>query len=308
MPELNREVLPPHSSHLARFCWRLFGIEADLSFRELARRVWKEMNEDDIWGLAAQMSFYFQLAFFPFLIFVMALIGYVPWEHLLENMLDAAGRVLPGEAYALISHQARAIMARESSGLLSLGIAGALWAASGGVVALMGALTRAYDARESRSYLRARAVALLSTVALALLLLTAFALLLAGDWLDAWLASIFGPFLKPIWALGRWLLILLFLLFSAALVYYFLPNVEQDWRWVTPGGVLAVVVWIIASLGFKLYVANLGDYNATYGSVGAAIVFMLWLYISSLILLVGAEINSELDKASSQPGVRRRAA
>ncbi len=308
MPELDGKASSHRGSRLARFCWRLFGIEADLSFRELARRVWREMNEDDAWGLAAQMSFYFQLAFFPFLIFVIALISHVPWEHLLENMLDTAGRVLPEEAHALISRQARNIMARDSGGLLSLGIAGALWAASGGVAALMRALTRAYDAPELRSYLRARAVALLSTVALALLILTAFVLLLAGDWLDAWLASIFGPVLEPIWPLSRWLLIVLFLVFSADLVYYFLPNVEQDWHWVTPGGTLAVIVWIAASLGFKLYVANFGDYNATYGSVGAVIIFMLWLYISSLILLVGAEINSELDKASPQPGVRRRAA
>jgi len=268
---------------------------------ELARRVWAEINDTDVFGLAAQLAFYFLFALFPLFIFIASLVAYLPIQDLIPRVIEIAEPVLPNQgALDLVRGTVDEIVKKSSGGLLSFGLLASLWASSAGIAAIAGALNCAYEVGESRPYWKVRLMAILLTIGLSLLIIVAMALLMFGDHIGAWIAARagLGVVFSILWTIGRWAVILLFLLLAIGLVYYFAPDVEQDWRWITPGSVFAVAVWIIASIAFRIYIANFADYSATYGSLGAMIVLMLWFYITGFVIIVGGEINAEIERAS----------
>lgn len=278
--------------------WTLGG----LSVVEAGKRVGKQISEDEITGYAAQLAYYFLFAIFPFFLFLTALLGYVPIPDLMDRIMALLASVLPAQALSLVEGTLADIIGKQRGGLLSFGILVALWTASNAIASIMVALNRAYGVPEARPYWKARLVAILLTIGLALFLLVSMLLLIFGPQLGNWIAQWvgLGGAFTVLWNVLRWPVILFLVIFSVALVYYFAPNVQQSWKWITPGSVTAVIGWLLASLGFSYYVNNFGDYNATYGSIGAVIVLLTWMYLTAFFLLVGGEINSVIEDASTR--------
>jgi membrane protein len=275
-----------------------------ITLTELGKRTWKESNEDNVFGGAAELAYYFMLALFPMLIFLTSLVGFLPGAQ--EAIFNALSKVVPGEAWKLVSETLTDIITNSSGGLLSFGVLGTIWAASSGVSSVMGTLNTAYDAKEERSFVKMRLTALGLTVALALLVMGGAVLIMFShkfsDWLTAALGL--GDVFTVISTIVGYLIAIALLFFGIGLLYFFGPNVKQQWHWVTPGAVFAVAAIIIGSLLFSVYLKVGPGYSATYGSLGAVIILMLWLYLVGLVLLIGGEINSEVESASGKPVVQ----
>ena len=276
------------------------AFDIPLSWGELLKRTFKEANEDDVLGLAAQLAYYFFLALFPAVLFLLALASFFP----LGNFVDEAVRLLepvaPTNVLAFLEEQLRRLSNADNGGILTIGILGALWSSSAAVVAIIGSLNRAYDIDEARPWWKVRLTAIGLTLALAIFLLFSFTLVVAGPTIAEKLASSLGlgAAFEWSWKILQWPVAFFLGSTAIGLVYYFAPDAEQDWVWITPGAVVATLLWVLVSLGFKYYVASFTDYNATYGAVGAVIVLMLWFYLSALAILVGAELNAEIEHAS----------
>jgi membrane protein len=257
-----------------------------------------EVGEDRCFGLAAQLAFYFLLALFPALLFLVALIGYVPIENALDELLATLGTVAPRELVALLRTQLAAIASGSQAGLLTLGIAGAVWSSSAAMVAIIDALNHAYDVDEWRPWWKRRLVALALTIALAAFIIVSLALLLIGPEAARRAAGWVGvaPMAVLLWSLLRWPVMILLVVFGVNLVYYLAPNRYARWQWITPGAVLATALWIVSSFAFKFYVMNFGNYTATYGAIGGIIVTLLWFYVSGLAILIGAELNGVIQR------------
>lgn len=279
---------------------------APVPWTELARRTVAETLEDGCAGLAAQLAFYFLLGLFPALLFLVSLLSYLPVDPAIESALRRLDAVLPAEVLAIVRTHVEQALSGGSGGLLTLGIAGAVWSSSAAMTAIISALNRAYDIEEARPWWKARLVAIGLTIALTLFVVIAFALVLAGSDLAAWIAGRIGAgrAFEVTWTLLQWPLVLVLVVAAVDLVYRFAPNADAEWVWVTPGSLLATGLWLVASFGFKIYVSNFADYAAVYGTIGAVIVLMLWLYVSGFALLIGAELNAEIDNAlDSRDGV-----
>jgi membrane protein len=278
--------------------WKLGG----LSLRELARRLWHESQEDEILGRAAQLSYYVLLALFPALIVLTALMGLLSVQSYMPELMSYLRNVLPGDALSMVERFLGQVAEGSGANLVSFGGLGAIWASSSGVTAIMEALNVVYDVKEDpRPFWRIRLTAILLTIGLAGFVICSVALVLYGEHIAAWIASWvgLGPLFTRAWIVLQWPVIIALMLTVVACVYYFCPGIEQDWRWVSPGSVFAVGMWIVVSLGFKAYVENFGNYNAVYGSIAGVVVMMLWLYMSGAVLLLGGEINAEIEHAAT---------
>jgi len=271
-----------------------------LSWPEIFRRTWKECLEDNCLGMAAQLAYYFFFALFPALLAMLALASYFPLETLVDDILRLLGGFAPPEVLTIVTDQIRKISAGQQGGLLTFGFLLALWSSSAGMIAIIDTLNRAYDVQESRPWWNVRLTAIALTIGLALFTLVSFALVLLGPTAGRWLAETtqLGDVFVRAWTILQWPLVFAIVSAAIAIVYYFAPDVEQDWVWLTPGSIFATVLWLAASLGFKLYIANFGNYTATYGTIGGVMILMLWFYISGLAILAGAEMNAEIEHAS----------
>lgn len=270
-----------------------------LTVWELSRRVWQEIQEDEILDRAASLSYYFLFALFPTLLFLATLLGLLPGADLMKTLMDYVARVLPGDASSLVHRTLDEVVSGASRGLLSVGVLAALWAASNGTASIIVALNVAYGITDHRPWWRQRLVAVALTVALSVLTLTALLLLVFGERLGEVVAGWvgLGPLFTRLWNVLRWPAAIAFALTGITLVYCLAPTARHRWRWVTPGSVFALGAWLAMSVGLRLYVRYVGDYNATYGSIGGVILLMLWLYLSGVALLVGAEIDSQVERA-----------
>jgi membrane protein len=284
-----------------------------LTWRELARRTLADTLEDDCPGLAAQLAFYFFLSVFPALLFVVSLLGYVPVETRLAGAVAQLESFLPREILQFLREQIDEALAGRQGGLLTIGIVGAIWSSSSAVTAIITALNRAYDIDEWRPWWKRRLLAVALTIALALFVVVAFVFVVGGGDLAAWVADRLGfsEWLARVWTIVQWMLAIALVVAAVDLVYYVAPNADTPFVWVTPGALLATVLWLLTSLGFKVYVQNFSNYTAVHGTIGAIIVLMLWFYLSGFALLVGAELNAEIDKALhprqlQQPGERKK--
>lgn len=274
------------------------------SWRALLRSTWREMIDDDITGLAAQLAYYLFLALFPAILFLLALASFFPLDDVTDDVARALRPVASPQVLAIIEDQMRRIADDNNGGLLTFGVAGAVWGSSAAMVAITGALNRAYDIEESRPWWKVRLVAIALTMGTALFVLVALSLVLAGPSVATFLGELTGwgaPFAWA-WSVLRWPLAFALVSTAIGLIYYLAPDVEQDWAWVSPGAIGATALWLVVSLLFKVYVANFTDYGAAYGTVGGVIVLLLWFYSSSLAVLAGAELNAELERATSRTG------
>jgi membrane protein len=282
--------------------WSLGG----LAVKELARRVWTEIQDDDVLGQAAELSFYFLLALFPLLLFLTALLGHFTQSaELRDSLLDYFRRVVPRSAFHLVVTTIDEIGKGAGQGKLSLGILGSLWAASSGVAAIAEGINRSYDIKESRPWWKARLIAVLLTLALAIFTLVSFLLVVYGGIIGEWIAQHFGlaHTFSDFWNIVRWPIAILIALAAFDLLYRFAPDLKRmRWAWTTPGSLVAVALWLLVSLGFRLYLRFFNSFNATYGSLGALIILMLWLYFSGAAILIGAEVNSEIEHAAARAG------
>ena len=272
--------------------------DVPLPWGDLFKRTWGDISKDNVMGLAAQLAFYFLLALVPALVFVVSLVSFLPADPI-QAMLQQLRTVAPAGVTQILEDQLIEIMAGDHGGLLTLGILATVWSSSAAMVAIIDVLNRAYDIDESRAWWKVRVTAVLLTIATAVFIVIAFGLVMVGPMVSEWVARQAGiPQIEWIWKIGQWPLVFMLIVFGVGLVYYFAPDAEQEWEWITPGAVLATLLWLVASLGFRLYVTNFSDYNETYGSLGAIIVLMMWFYLSAVAILIGAEFNAEIEHAS----------
>ena len=266
---------------------------------QVLKRTWKEAGDDNVGLLGAGVAFYLFLAFVPLLASVVLTYGLIAEPETVASHIQALARTLPQEAAAIIGDQLKAITGGESSGhgfglLLAIGIA--LYGASKGATAIVTALNIAYEVKETRGFIARTALALAITIGMVAMLLVAALSISAVSFIEHLL-----PFSSPI--LHVVLQIISVVVAAAivsggiALVYRYGPDrPNAPWTWITPGSAVATLLWILASIGFSLYVSNFGNYNATYGSLGGVIVFLTWLYLTGYIILLGGELNSELER------------
>lgn len=273
----------------------------------MAKRVWIEIKRDDVFGDAAKLAYYFLLALFPLLIFLASAIGLVigsgtGMRHALFGYL---GRVMPSSAFQLIDTTMWEVSSASGAGKLSFGFIAALWAASNGMGAITQALNTAYDLKETRPWWKQRLIAIALTAGLSLLIIGAVVIVFGGSKIVDYLAASygFGVVFIVAWRILQWPIALAFMLLAFALIYYFAPDLhEQDWKWITPGSSIGVGLWLAVSFALKAYLHFFDSYSKTYGSLGAVIVLMLWLYVTGLAVLIGGEVNSEIENAAAQRG------
>ncbi len=283
--------------------WKLGG----LTWQSLAKRVWADIGKDDILGRAAQLSYYFLLALFPLLLFLMSVIGLILGSEtgLRHSLFNYLGKVLPSSASELVSTTVFEVSSASGGGKISFGILAALWAASNGMGAISESLNVAYHVKETRPWWKQRLIAVGLTVALAVLIITALVIVLYGGKIADGLANSYGlgGGFTFAWKLLQWPIVLVFLFFAFALIYYWAPDLEdQDWRWITPGSLVAVVLWLLVSFGFRLYLNYFNSYSKTYGSLGAVIILMLWFYFTGAAILIGGEVNSDIEAEAARQG------
>jgi membrane protein len=262
---------------------------------DLARRVVHEIIDDNCFGLAAQLAFYFLLALFPALIFLVAVIGALPVDGVMADWLATLSRVAPPEVLEVIRSQLAAVRAGDQASLLTIGILGAIWSSSAAMQAIITTLNAAYDLQDRRPWWKSRLLAIGLTLALAVFMVIAQGLILLGPWVADLITAQTGVPVSPVWTVLRWVLAGLLIITALDLIYHFAPDAESEFTWITPGSLTAAGLWIAASLGFRFYVVQFSDYAATYGTLGGIIVLMLWFYLSGLAILIGAEVNAEID-------------
>jgi membrane protein len=242
-------------------------------------------------------------------LFLLAVASFFPLSNITDDVGRSLGPFVSPQVLELIKEQMRRLANNENGGLLTFGVAGALWSSSAALVSIVGAVNRAYDIDEGRPWWKVRLVAIGLTLGVALIVLVALSLVLVGPGLAAKLGQTTGwgaPF-EWTWLILQWPLVFALVSTGIGLIYYFGPDAEQDWAWITPGAVAATMLWLLVSLLFKVYVANFTDYEGSYGAVGGVIVLMLWFYVSGIAILTGAELNAEIDMPprTAKPRVRR---
>lgn len=266
----------------------------------------KDFLDDDMPTYASALAYQIFFSLFPFLLFLIALIGFFNLPDFFAWLQQQAALVVPAEAMDEIAPIILQLQ-NEQGGLLSVGIVVAIWSASSGIRSAMHALNVAYDVKEGRPPWKRIPLSVLYTIGLALLLMLVAGLMVTGPAAMRWAAAQFGmeEAVVTVWTWARWPVAVLVMVLVVAIVYYVAPDVEQEFRFITPGSVLAVLVWIAASAGFGYYLKNFGNYNAMYGSIGAIIILLLYFYLSAAVLLFGAELNAVIEHnapAGKDPG------
>lgn len=275
------------------------------NIRGFLNELFARIRDDQIFNGAAALAFYFTLAIFPTFVVLMALIAYLPIEHVGDAIMDLLRQALPGEAAQMFTGVVDQVTRQRRGGLLSLSIAGTLWAMSTGMYGLMQQLNVTTRAPEARGMLHARATALGLSLLFLVLVIGASTLVVLGGVIQDWLGARFGfsTALLTAFAAMRWVIIVSALALGFSLLYWLGPNVKRPLRWITPGSVTGVAVLVAGSLAFATYVAHFGNYNAVYGGIGAVILLMLWLNVVGLAILLGSEIDALVDgrRATSRP-------
>jgi membrane protein len=264
------------------------------------KRTVAEFREDNLTDWAAALTYYAVLAIFPALIVLVSILGLVG-ESATQPLIDNLGTVAPGPAQEIFTSAIENLQGDQGAAgvLFVIGLLGALWSASGYVAAFMRASNAIYDMEEGRPIWKTLPVrVVLTLVLLTLLAITTIAVVLTGG-LAQRVGDIvgLGSTAVTVWNIAKWPVLLVVVSFMFALLYWAAPNVKHPgFRWISPGGVLAVIGWLIASGAFALYVSNFGSYNKTYGALGGVVVFLVWLWISNIMILLGAEFNAELER------------
>jgi membrane protein len=278
----------------------LDALRVPLSWREVFRRVGTAIYTDNLLGWAAELAYYSFLALFPALLFFVALASFFPIHDFTGQVVSTLSPFAPAEVLKLLQDQLNQISKSNNGGLLTLGLVGTIWSASSGMSSVISTLNQVYHVQEGRSWWRVRSTAIGLTIALAVFILVSFALVLVGPAAADKIADMvgLGAAFRWTWKIVQWPVLFLLVATGIAMVYYIAPDVKQEWVWITPGSVLATIIWLLVSLGFKWYVSAFANYQATYGAIGGVIVALLWLYLSGLAILIGATMNAVIEHAS----------
>jgi len=285
--------------------WNLQGA----SLKTVAMRTWKSLMADQIFNRSAELGFYFLFALFPTLLCASSILGLAARSafKIYDRLLDYLALVLPTSALGTVLNTFNETTAASTSGKITFGLVAAIWSASVGISAVQGTLNAVYKLEDRRSYIRARisAIVLIGTISLCL------ASMFSGDFAAAWahhripdhaLSETVAMAAK----LSGWFLASAFLALSFSLTYYWAPDLRSRcWCWLTPGSTIGMVGWLLSSIGFRIYLHYFNTYSVTYGSLGAVIILLMWFYITGLMLLLGAEINSEIAAAAAAAKLER---
>ena len=287
-----------------RTLWHVHGIP----IRVLIRRIWNALIEDRIFGHAAELAFYFLFALFPTLLCASAVLGIAARSaHLMYvELLDYLALVIPAAALGTVVRTFNETASAASSGKATIGLIVAVWSASAGMSAIQDTLNAVYKIVDSRRFLWARLCAIGLTFLMTLMVSLGLGALLGADYAsriierrvsDAALRDAADAAMQG----AGWMVAGFLLLLSFSVVYYWAPDVKaRRWHWLTPGSVIGILGWILASLGLRLYLHYFNSYTLTYGSLGAVIILLMWFYITGLVILLGAEINSEIEAAAAE--------
>ena len=295
-------ILEPPTPIQRLSLWKLGG----LTPWQLSRKVGEQISANNLFGRAAELAFYFLFALFSLILVMMTVFGLFEAHRveLQNNMLSYFADFLPSTAFQLLRTVATDLATNASGGKLTFGIVFALWGVSGGINSIISALNSVNDVRESRSWCKVRTIALGLTLLITIQLLAALFLVLVSSDFVGWLGTKLGlhPVVVLVWKAIQGPAAIFFVSTSCSLIYYFGPNLKgRHWHWMTPGTAFGAFVWLVASLGFRIYLHLSNHYSATYGSVGAVMILLLWLYISGLAYLLGGTINAEIQRAAT-PG------
>jgi membrane protein len=282
-----------------------------LPLRSIAIRTWNAILADRLFGRAAELGFYFLFALFPTLFSASSLLGLAAKsaDQIYDRLLHYLALVIPTSALGTVLQTFNQTTAAATPGKVTFGLIAAIWSASVGVSAIQDALNQVYKIPERRSYIRARIYAIFLTILLTILITLTLSTMLGGDFVagiadreihERIIAFIAGSAARLIgWTVATCLLAL-----SFAVLYYWAPDLRtRRWHWVTPGSVVGILGWLLASLGLRLYLHFFNSYSITYGSLGAVIILLTWFYITGLMLLVGAEFNSEIEAAAAEASI-----
>jgi membrane protein len=282
-----------------RSLWDFEGASAKLVWK----RTFQAMTNDNLLSRAAEMGYYFLFALFPTLVCMSSILGLAARQasQIYDSLLHYLALVVPGSAYTIIIETFNQAAAAATGGKITLGLVAALWSASVGFAAIQDGMNTVYKVRESRPYWKARGAAILVTVLLSVMVTVNLGVLLGGDFI-ARLAyvRIWHHALATATALAvhlvQWTVASGLLLLQFSTIYYFAPDLKaKRWHWMTPGAAIGISGWVVSSLGLRVYLHFFNSFTITYGSLGAVIILLTWFYITGLMLLLGAEINSEIQ-------------
>jgi membrane protein len=267
-----------------------------VSWREFLSRLYKELSDDDAMGQAAQFAYWALLALFPFLISLLSFVAYLPVPHLSERLLALMAEVVPPEGMILVRKIVLPIVEKQRGGLLTLGLLGSLWSASSAFSTFVSVINRTLHLQETRPWLKRQVLAMVMTVGLSAFIMAAMVLLVMGPQLAQALAYLvgLGETFKAAWGILQWPAVFALVVLALSILYRFAPSEPRKWCCLAPGAIVASILWVAVSYGFAYYVRHFGAYNKVYGGIGAVVVLMLWLYLSGLSVIIGAEVNAQL--------------
>ena len=270
--------------------------------KEALWRTIEDVNGKHTLQMAAALSYYFVMSLFPALILLSAILAYLPAHDLLSQAFLLMGGFVPRDTLALVQKVLLDVVSPNRSTFLSFGIVGIVWTASGGFSATIEALNIAYEVEENRPFWRTRPLAIGLTLIVGLLMLTALGVMILGPDFGAWLARKLhlSWLFAIVWPYVHWIVAVGFTVLSVEFLYFLAPNVKQRFWSTLPGAILAVGCWIGLSYGLGIYFRNFANFNKTYGTLGAAIALMIWLYWTGFFMLLGAEVNCQLAKETKK--------
>ena len=257
--------------------------------------------------MAAALSYYLALSLFPAMILLSAIVAYLPVPNLLDHALDFIARVLPSDSTGLISRVLRDVVTPDPKFVLSFGILGTLWATSRGFAAAIEALSMAYDVRDDRPFWKTTLLALGLALTTGVLLVIALVVMVLGPRFGGWIAGMvhLSRFFVLLWPYARWTIAVGFAVMAIEILYFYAPNAKQRFRNTLPGAVCAIACWIVLSRILEEYFRHFASFNKTYGTLGAAIALMVWLYWTGFAILLGAELNAELERVNERKEAAR---
>jgi membrane protein len=274
----------------------------NLGLVELLKRLAKEIQEDHLAAFAGNLTYKGLFALFPFFVFLLSLLGIFGAPQLLGDLIDRAGSVLPPGAVGFLEDQLLAIAGSKAQGAFTVGavvsILLALWGVSGAFRSVMEAMNVMYEIEEDRPFWKLLLISIFLSLGVAVLLLSALVLVVFGPEIGGAVAEAvgLGSVFNLVWNIVQWPVLIFLVVLAFALIYYYAPDVEQRFRWISPGSIVAVLLWLLFSLIFSVYVERSGSFNATYGSLAGIVILMLYIYYSSFIMLVGAQLNQVIEE------------
>ena len=276
-----------------------------IDYKEVARATIKEFSQDDCTGLAAESAYHILFSIFPLAIFaasMSAIINSIFGLDLFGKIMSALTSVLPSDARSAIATPLAKVLSNQSGGLLSIGIVLALWSGSNAMSTFLKALNRAYDVEETRPIWKSKGLQVVLTLFMGVLMIVAFILIAFGGKIGNSVAGHIGAgtMFNVFWNLARWPIVIVFISLALAVLYWVGPNIKQKFQWISPGAVIATLVWVVAIYAFGFYASKFGHYDKTYGTLGGVMVLMLVFYLSSMVVIFGAELNAELAKRYDQ--------